>query len=82
MSDRQIANSCSMARNTVAEYIKRATRAGLIWPLANELDDGQLEDRLFSKTAPIVGQSRPLPDFKTIRNELLSHKSVTLPPGP
>jgi transposase len=78
MSDRQIASSCSMARSTVAEYIKRATRAGLSWPLSNEWDDSRLEDQLFSKTVPIAEQSRPQPDFKMIHDELRSRKSVTL----
>ena len=33
LSDRQIARSCALARSTVAEYVRRARRAGLTWPL-------------------------------------------------
>jgi transposase len=78
LSDRQIARSCHVARSTVSEYIRRATEVGLSWPLPEDLDDGQLEDRLFEKTARIAGQIRPQPDFKTIHNELRRHKSVTM----
>jgi len=78
LGDREIARSCSMARSTVAEYIKRATEAGLNWPLPDDWDDGQLEDRLFPKAAMIAGHSRPQPDFKKIHKELRRNKSVTL----
>jgi len=79
LSDREIALSCRVARSTVAEYIKRASEAGLlIWPLPKDLDDGQLKELLFKKTAGIARQDRPQPDFKTIHNELRRHKSVTL----
>ena len=79
MSERQIASTCSMARSTVAEYVRRAMKAGMSWPVPDDWDDAQLEDRLFSpKAAPIGSHPRPQPDFKTIHNELRGHKSVTL----
>lgn len=78
LSDRQIASICSIARSTVAEYLKRATKAGLSWPLPEDCDDDQLENRLFPDTGAIRVRSRSLPDFKTIHQELISHKSVTL----
>ena len=78
MSERQIASACSMARSTVAEYIKRATKAGVNWPLPEDQDEAQLEQRLFPKPVSIPSHARPQPDFQTIHNELRSHKSVTL----
>ena len=33
LSDRQIARSLRISRPTVAQYLKRATVAGLSWPL-------------------------------------------------
>jgi transposase len=78
LSDRQIARSCSIARSTVSEYVTRAANAGLSWPLPGELDDGQLEERLFPKAPVAAGQTRPQPDFRVIHSELRNHKSVTL----
>ena len=59
----------------MAEYLHRAEAAGLLWPLPVELDNAQIERRLF----PPVPQSRsrPLPDFSYIRAEL-KKKGVTL----
>jgi len=47
MSNRKIAISCGVSRPVVAEYLRRAAAAGLTWPLAPELDDATLEQRLF-----------------------------------
>ncbi len=38
LSQRQIAESCSIARSTVGEYVLRAQAAGLEWPLPEDLD--------------------------------------------
>jgi transposase len=77
LADRQIAQSCNMARSTVSEYIKRAIQAGLSWPLPAELDEEELEKRLFRKAGrPTV--NRASPDFKQVHEELRSNKSVTL----
>ena len=50
LTTRQIAQSCNRARSTIANYLERAEKAGLRWPLPNELD----EDKLPSPTS---GQS-------------------------
>jgi hypothetical protein len=47
LSNRQVAASCGVARSTVAETLYRATAAGLSWPLPEDLDDAQLETRLY-----------------------------------
>ena len=46
-SARQIAKSCNIARSTVKEYLDRAQKAELIWPLPAEMDDATLENLLF-----------------------------------
>jgi len=43
-SIRQIAKSCNIARSTVKEYLDRAQRIGLTWPLPAERDDAALEN--------------------------------------
>ena len=47
LKQRQIARSLTMSPATVGEYLRRARLAGLSWPLPGELDDTQLEARLF-----------------------------------
>jgi hypothetical protein len=39
MSNRKIARSCGISRPTVGEYLQRASRAGVAWPLPEELND-------------------------------------------
>ena len=49
LSDRAIAKSCSIARSTVSECLKRASKAGLSWPLPDNLDDAALERLLYGR---------------------------------
>jgi transposase len=78
LSDRQVARSCSIARSTVSEYLRRAEKAGLNWPLPEGMDDSQVDALLFP-VAPHVcsGVPRAVPDWTQIRKEL-KKKSVTL----
>ena len=39
LSYRQIAQSVGISASTVQSYLERAERAGLSWPLPNDLDD-------------------------------------------
>jgi len=75
LSQKQISKALGCSRGAVAEYLHRAQAAGLGWPLPDELDDAQIEQRLF----PPVERpnSRPLPDFNYIHTEL-KKKGVTL----
>jgi len=79
LSHRQIAKSCGVARSTVAEILRRATAAGVSWPLPVEVDDATLEARLYPETPsiPRAGTSRPVPEWATIHQEL-TRKGVTL----
>ena len=74
LSIHKIAASLSIARSTVTECLRRAANAGIAWPLAQVLDDAQLEARLYPKkqAAPDVG----LPDFAHLQQEL-SRPGVT-----
>ena len=47
LSERTVATSCSLARSTVAKYVKRAEEAGLSWPLPEGMADEELERCLF-----------------------------------
>jgi len=75
----QIARSCSIGQASVHRYLQKAAAAGLSWPLPEELDDSRLEALLFpaavSRPHPAT---RPLPDFAGIRQQLQTHKHLTL----
>ncbi len=75
-SHRAIARSCSVGVGTVSEYVGRAKRAGLTWPLPEELDDTALEAKLFP-SRPESDSRRPLPDVAQIHQEL-KRPGVTL----
>jgi transposase len=77
LSNRQIAQSCVMARSTVAEYLRRAQAAGLSWPLPAEWDDVSLEELLFPPAAYIPAAERPVPNWAEIHREY-KRKGVTL----
>lgn len=74
---RAIARACGVGLGTVAGYCGRAERAGLTWPLPADLDDGQLEARLFRRVGDLLGVPRPLPDMAWVHQEL-KRPGVTL----
>lgn len=47
LSDRKIAAALSMSRAAVGECLQRALSAAVLWPLPDELDDAELERRLY-----------------------------------
>ena len=42
LSNRKIAQSCNVGRNTVSNYLSRAKKAGLSWPLPRDMSEEQL----------------------------------------
>ncbi|MCP5116401.1 MAG: sigma-70 family RNA polymerase sigma factor, partial [bacterium] len=52
-SHRQIARQLGISVGSVSAAARRAARAGLEWPLPVELDDGELEGRLYGR--PVSG---------------------------
>ena len=77
LSNKQIAKSCNIARSTIRDYLERAQRAGLSWPLAPDLDDGRLEALLFPSAPEESSEKRGLPAMEYLRKEL-TRKRVTL----
>ena len=77
LSNRKIANSCSMVHSTVGDYIRRFKSSGLQWPLPDDLDDSTLEQMLFKQPQIAHPDKRPLPDWTYIHKEL-RRKAVTL----
>lgn len=71
---RQVAASLSIARSTVTECLTRIEAAGVAWPMPPDLDDAQLEARLYP-LKPVL-PTIALPDFAHIQREL-SRPGVT-----
>jgi hypothetical protein len=47
LPQRVITNSLRLGQASVSDYLSRARRAGLAWPLPDGLDDARLEAMLF-----------------------------------
>ena len=76
MSNRKIAVCCGIGRATVAEYLRRAAAAGLVWPLPPGLSDAAIEQRLFPPPPTRADRDQTLPDWQWVYREL-KRKSVT-----
>lgn len=69
-SNKQIAQSCNIARSTVREYLKRAQETGLRWPLDPVLDDTALENLLFPLREAPCSSQRQMPSMEYLFREL------------
>jgi transposase len=74
---REISKKCNVSRKALREYEMRLQQAGLSWPLPADLDDAELEARLFS-----LGNRRsskfPQPDWEYVQEQMSSFKGATL----
>lgn len=77
LSTRLIAHSCGVGRTSVREYLQRAQRAGLAWPLPEEMTDGALEALLFPPPSSLPEGARTLPDWAQLHKEMKG-RGVTL----
>jgi transposase len=77
---REIARCLQIAQSTVHDYLRRAQRAGLSWPLPKGFeDDRKLEAALFPSGQTASSPNRQvLPDFVQVENQLRSHRNLTL----
>jgi transposase len=77
LPQRAIAKSLGLSQGAVSGYLSRARAAGVSWPLAEDLDDVQLEALLFPPPPAIAADQRPMPDWAWVHREL-SRPNVTL----
>jgi len=75
LSIRAIARACSIGRESVREYLCRASEAGVSWPLPDGLSDEELERLLFPSVIRIYGKRSSL-NWALIHKELRK-KGVT-----
>ena len=78
LSHREIALSVGIGQTTVGEYLARAQAAGLSWPLPPEMSEPALGEALFPTPSAAMAASRPVPDWRTVNQELKRTKGVTL----
>lgn len=68
--NRAIATSLGLSKGSVNNYVSRARRAGLEWPLPEGLDDDSLELLLFLDLKSLPTPERPVPDWSLVDREL------------
>ena len=77
LTNRQIAKSCAISHVTVGKYLALATKAGITWPLPEDLDDSQLEQRLYATVSRPAFDQPGMPPMEYLFQEM-KKKSVTL----
>lgn len=70
LSQRAIAHSLGISREAVRDYLVRAANARLKWPLPDDVDDMQLEHRLYPPLHPGGAVRRAEPDWAVVHAEL------------
>jgi transposase len=77
MSRRLVGEATGIGKTAVGEYVRRAAVAGLGWPIPDEIDDADLERRLFPPPDAASCTSRTEPDWSYNHAEL-KRRGVTL----
>jgi len=77
LSNRAIARACCISNSTVGDYVVRAKRAELSWPLAEEQTEEELYQLLFPEVKRPKMVERPMPNWETVHLEL-ARQGVTL----
>lgn len=69
LSRRAVSASLGISRDAVADYLLRAANAGLGWPLPDDLDDAELERRLYP-VEPATRARRPEPNWADVHRDM------------
>jgi len=77
LSQRAVGCSLGLSQAAVSEYLGRARRAGVGWPLPDGLGDERLEALLFPPPSQLPAEQRPVPDWAWVHREL-RRPNVTL----
>ncbi len=77
LPQRAIGQSLRLSQGAVNAYLSRARRAGLGWPLGDDLDDVRLEALLFRPPPDVASEGRPVPDWAAVHRDL-RRPNVTL----
>jgi transposase len=77
LSSRKIALTCNCSYVTVLHILEKAADTGLPWPLPEDMDDQELEEKMYPGTGVQTESQRPLPKMEYLHTEL-SRPGVTL----
>jgi transposase len=77
LSVRAVSEATGVGKTAVNEYVARAKVIGITWPIAPEIDDAELERRLFVPAGFHDGPVRVVPDWAKVHEEL-KRRGVTL----
>lgn len=77
LPQRAIGQSLRLSQGAISDYLGRARRAGLRWPLPDDLDDMRLEALLFPPKPDVPADQRPVPDWSAVHREM-RRPNVTL----
>lgn len=72
-----ISQSLSISTSTVSECLRRAKQAQVTWPLPDDMNDEQLEMRVYPPSPKRMKIAEEI-DYPGIHKELMRHKNVTL----
>jgi len=70
LSKRKIAASLSIGVTTAGDIIRRVRRAGLSWPLPENLSDEAIERLVYPPTPITAKDRRPQPEWAAVHREL------------
>lgn len=65
LKQRAISRCLNLSRTTISDYLSRAAKAGLSWPLPETLTDRELERRLFPAVVTIPSELL-VPDWSDV----------------
>ena len=77
LSYRQIAQSVGISASTVQSYLERAERAGLSWPLPDDVDEATLEGAAIHADGGRARPGRPEPNWR-VHLSVSAARHVTL----
>jgi hypothetical protein len=69
MSLRQISEATGIGKTVIGEYVRRAGVLGITWPVADGIDDAELERRLFPVPCE-MGPPRAAIDWRRVHEEM------------
>src|SRR6201747_254655 len=70
LPQRVISQSLGLSQGSISDYLSRARRAGLTWPLPEALDDARLQALLFPALPNVPSAQRPVPDWSAAHRDL------------
>lgn len=77
LTTREVGDRIGVGRTSVSKYLARAARAGLTWPLPEEMTDAALDALLYPPAPPDAATTYPKPDWAYVHREM-RRPSVTL----